>query len=322
LRFALIGSAAGLGLALIVGAVYEQFARKAAEAQFPPPGKMVDIGGRRLHLDCAGAGSPTVLLEAGLDPRGSLGWIKVREPVAAFTRVCVYDRAGIMWSDPASGARSSAEIAEDLERLVTAAPIDGPLLLVGHSIGGPYALTFAKRMRERVVGLVLVDASHPKQQAKLQAVFPEPWLERTFQRVFMHAGWTGVPRLMWGSSGEDPAALAYQPRAMASAAAEIEALDDTLRIADDAHALGALPLIVLTAQAPRSPETLRAIGMSAEQDARGRAVWLELQRDEATWSSASRQAIFEDADHYIQLTKPEAVIEAIRELVEQARTGG
>lgn len=87
--------------ALLAGFIYEQNARRAAATAFTPPGQMVDIGGRRIHLNCTGEGSPVVILEAGADTSGSPLWEPIQQQAAQFTRVCSYDRAGIMWSDPA-----------------------------------------------------------------------------------------------------------------------------------------------------------------------------------------------------------------------------
>ena len=88
-----------------VGAIYEAVSFRAVVARSPPPGRMVDVGGRRLHLDCRGSGSPIVILEAGLDIGGSIDWSAVHQTLAGTTRVCAYDRAGIMWSEASPAAR-------------------------------------------------------------------------------------------------------------------------------------------------------------------------------------------------------------------------
>src|SRR5215510_334494 len=93
-----LGLAALLVAALAVGSGYEFTLRRRALREFPPPGRMVDIGGRKLQLDCRGTGSPIVVLESGLDMRGSLAWALVHDPIAATTRTCAYSRAGLMWS--------------------------------------------------------------------------------------------------------------------------------------------------------------------------------------------------------------------------------
>jgi hypothetical protein len=94
-----------VALATVVGVVYELLGRRHAAQEFPPPGKLVDIGGRRIHLDCRGIGSPTVIFESGLDMIGSLSWSAVHDEIAKSTRACAYSRAGIMWSDPHDAPR-------------------------------------------------------------------------------------------------------------------------------------------------------------------------------------------------------------------------
>ena len=99
-------------LVVAVGAAYEAFARRRAARTYPPPGKLVDIGGRHMQLDCRGAGSPTVVFESGLDVAGSLSWSAVHDSIARTTRACAYSRAGIMWSEPRPTAWTAKSAAE------------------------------------------------------------------------------------------------------------------------------------------------------------------------------------------------------------------
>jgi pimeloyl-ACP methyl ester carboxylesterase len=124
------------------------------------PGQLIDVGGHRLHLNCTGAGTPTVVLEPGGGELSSnLGWIT--PAVARDSRVCVYDRAGRGWSEPASTAQDGAQIATDLHRLLQRGHVRGPYVLAGHSFGGLYVLTFAARYPDQVAGMVLVDSTAP-----------------------------------------------------------------------------------------------------------------------------------------------------------------
>src|ERR671933_287519 len=143
-----------------VGGGYETV-REAAEARaHPAPGQLIDVGGHRLHLSCTGAGTPTVVLEPGASEMSSnLGWIT--PAVARDTRVCVYDRAGRGWSEPAATAQDGAQIATDLHTLLQRGHVPGPYVLAGHSFGGLYVLTFAARYPDEVAGMVLVDATAP-----------------------------------------------------------------------------------------------------------------------------------------------------------------
>jgi pimeloyl-ACP methyl ester carboxylesterase len=123
-----------------------------------PTGKMVDLGGHRLHVDCTGKGSPTVVVENGLGDF-SFDWILVQQRVARFTRICTYDRAGYAWSDPGPLPRTFAQINMELRDALRRLGEHGPYVLVGHSYGGPAMRNFATVYASDVVGVVFVDAA-------------------------------------------------------------------------------------------------------------------------------------------------------------------
>ena len=138
LRTAAFGVSGLLGLVAILavcGATYEAIAGVGDATAYPAPGRLVDVGGYKLHLDCQGTGSPTVVLDAGLGG-SSLDWTLVQPELATTTRVCTYDRAGMGWSDAGPMPRSPSHIAEELHVLLTNAGVAGPYVLVGHSLGG------------------------------------------------------------------------------------------------------------------------------------------------------------------------------------------
>src|SRR5215213_7500388 len=143
-----------------IGGGYQTLGAAADAKAYPMPGQLIDVGGHRLHLRCTGAGTPTVVLEPGAGEMSSnLGW--VAPAVARDTRVCVYDRAGRGWSEPADSAQDGAQIATDLHTLLQRGHVPGPYVLVGHSFGGLYVLTFAARYPDEVAGMVLVDSTAP-----------------------------------------------------------------------------------------------------------------------------------------------------------------
>lgn len=148
-----------------IGGGYETVREATDAAAYPMPGQLIDVGGHRLHLHCTGSGSPTVVLEPGGGEMSSnLGWIA--PAVARDTRVCVYDRAGRGWSEPADNAQDGAQIATDLHTLLQHGHVPGPYVLAGHSFGGLYMLTFAARYPGEVAGMVLVDSTAPASAAK------------------------------------------------------------------------------------------------------------------------------------------------------------
>jgi pimeloyl-ACP methyl ester carboxylesterase len=123
-----------------------------------PLGALYSINGHRMHLDCEGHGSPTLLLDAGLG-NDTLIWRRVQPLLAQRMRVCSYDRAGYGWSEPVDGPRDADHISAELHGLLMAAGLQGPFVLVGHSIAGLYIRDYAARYPEGIIGLVFVDAS-------------------------------------------------------------------------------------------------------------------------------------------------------------------
>jgi pimeloyl-ACP methyl ester carboxylesterase len=322
-----IGLGSLLVLVVITGASTEAVTRWRTAHLYPAPGRLVDIGGRRLQLDCRGAGSPTVVLESGLDYLGSLSWSAVHDSLARTTRVCAYSRAGVMWSDAAPGAFDVERAARDLHAALTTAGERAPWVMVGHSMGGPYVLVFTKLHGAEVRGLVLVDASHPEQFARFKDATGKTLQPPTgLLAVGSTLAWTGLAQLapLGGAPATWPAVAVEVPRAFFSRSIgalyeETRAIDATLAAARDAKQLDARPLVVLTAGVGASPEALAQMGITAEQEMKRRAAWRAVQDDEATWSRESRREIVPDASHYIQFDRPDVVIRAVREVVARVR---
>jgi pimeloyl-ACP methyl ester carboxylesterase len=143
-----------------VGGAVETVGEALDARAHPMPGRLIDVGDHSLHLSCTGTGSPTVVLEPGAGEMSSnLGWIA--PAVAAKTRVCLYDRAGRGWSEPAEGPQDGARLASDLHTLLHQAQVPAPYVLAGHSFGGLYVLGYAAQYPEDVAGMVLVDSTAP-----------------------------------------------------------------------------------------------------------------------------------------------------------------
>ncbi len=327
LRWVGSGLLALLLVAVVLGSAYEFFARRRAHALYPPHGTMIDIGGgRRMHLDCRGVGSPTVLLESGLDTNGSLSWDRVHDPLSQLTRTCAYDRAGVMWSDPKPTPQDADAVADDLHALLIAAGLTGPLVLVCHSLGGPYVMDYTRRYGANVRGLVFVDCSHADQMERLNK-FPAPDAPPLALRVVNALAFTGIARLL---PAEVPAQMpervatigrAYLGETMGGTLKEMVAIRATLKQAGELRDLGDRPLVVLTAMQPYPAPLLASIGLSvADGDAMQRE-WEKLGLDEASWSRHSRHESIADSQHYIQLQRPDRVIAAVQQVVGAVRAG-
>src|SRR5215217_6081841 len=156
IRMALLWLIVALLVLAVVGAIYQAIATELAERAYPPPGEMVDVGGYRLHINCVGQGSPTVVLDAG-SGGFSAQWVRVQREVSGSIRVCAYDRAGMGWSEMGPEPRDAKQISGELHTLLSKAGIEGPYVLVGHSLGGLNMQTYAARYPDEVAGVALVD---------------------------------------------------------------------------------------------------------------------------------------------------------------------
>ena len=334
-------------LGLLVGFTYEQIGRRQ-DSQHPfRIGRAVDIGGRSLNINCAGSGSPAVILESGGGGYGGYGWRKVQAEVAKFTTVCWYDRAGEGWSDPAPIARSSATIVHDLHELLQSAPVAGPYVLVGHSIGGEYVRIFTSKFPSEVAGVVLVDSSHPDQREPPMMLSPVSRMSKGVRqfaclalpvvtrfgviRLFMRNTPISVPPEFSSQQSAAERAMRNQrvKAAEAEAAQGCAATENGVLQPDkgtgDPEADGAArsagtladrPLIVLTAGQYWKPDD----PVAAKQIAEFHEVWVnQLQPELARLSTNGKQIVVENSDHGIPEQAPESVVDAVHEIVTDVR---
>lgn len=317
----------GLAVALVFAcAVWHRATTEADRRRYPPPGRLVDVGGRRLHIQTRGEGSPTVVISAA-GAAAPLDWTNVLPAVAEFAHVCVYDRAGSGWSDPDGGPRTSRHIGEELHRLLETADMPRPYVLVGHSIGGIHMRTYTGMFLDDVVGLVFVDSSHEEQLERMPAESPTS-LEgqiRVLKIAAAIAPFGGV-RLL-GTLGLGAQLLNFEflePELRKNARAilywsnlgdladELESIPETMvQSRELARPLGDMPLAVLTAGSANNP---------AFQREGAREIWFEMQRELAALSTNSKHVIADNSTHYIHEDEPEIVIDAIRWVVEEARS--
>jgi len=319
-RFTRIATAAAWALA--GGVAAEAIASWLRSRARPIPGRLVDIGRRRLHLRIEGEGpGPTVVFEAGFGGSSVL-WSLVQRDVAQFARTCAYDRAGYGFSDFGPLPRSGAQLAAELHLALRHAGLPPPYIMVAHSYGGLIARLFAWRHPRDVAGLVLVDALHG-------AIFDEAHL--VMRRMVTAFGFTlgglvllgavGALRLIARIRGPEfvlglhtlPPEVRRElsdslPRDVIAAMLELNWWDATLDQAEIASLRPDLPIIAL---AHDRPETFAAAGHEATRYER---LWQDIQRDAVRLSARTTLVHVRNSRHHILLENPEDVVSAVRSM--------
>jgi pimeloyl-ACP methyl ester carboxylesterase len=322
---------AALLIALAAGVAYQRLGTRRDRRYLRPPGRLVAVGGHRLHVVCAGAGSPLVLFESGI-AASSLSWARVQPAVAAFTRACAYDRAGLAWSESPSGPRTFERIVDELGAVLSEVGSDGRCVLVGHSFGCFIVSAWAARQPAGVAALVLVDpatewlALTPERArllrggrhlSRIGALLANigvvraclalltggaPAAPRGFVKVFGPTAARTLERLV-GEVRKLPAevhpvvrALWCQPKCFRAMAEHFAALAGAGTALALQRVPPDLPVVVISSggQPPAQLDAHRAI---------------------AAASRAGRHVIAERSAHWVQFDQPELIVEAVRDLV-------
>jgi pimeloyl-ACP methyl ester carboxylesterase len=315
----LLGLAGVVALLSPAGAAYQSVATKFDGRKYPPPGGLVDAGGYRLHLNCTGEGTPTVVLDAGLGG-GVPDWSLVQPEVAKFARVCSYDRAGFGWSEAGVRPRTSQQLVKELHALLGNAGVQAPYVLVGHSIAGIHAQLYAGQYPDEVAGMVLVDSSHEDQFSREEMRIPPfyPPLIKALSpfgvaRVINEVG--APPPNLPREIEAERAAVYSHTGSMYAYADEMSAIpSDMEQLRASPMRLGDKPLIVLSRGMKEADQPV-----SPEEADRAERWWAELQADLARRSTNGKQVIAEKSGHYIQFYQPDLVVDAVRQVVEAAR---
>lgn len=282
------------------------------------PGRLVDVGGHRLHLSCTGSGSPTVVLEAGGGAMAAQ-LAHITPAVARASMICVYDRAGRGWSEPADSPQDALAISTDLHTLLQRAGVPGPYVMAGHSFGGLYALTFAANHPDEVAGMALIDSTSPDYSNPVGSAV-RPATSRSDDVVGRTAALTssvarlGLGRLFAALASSDlPSYERAQVRATSATPAALRSIIEEYGRAsastDEAASLrdlGNRPLMVLSASVGNAPD------------------WLQKQERLASLSTDTVHRVVDGASH-ASLVSEEAYAatssQAILEVVSAVRTG-
>jgi pimeloyl-ACP methyl ester carboxylesterase len=275
-----VGLLVVLGLAAVACSSRSATRTDAGQLESPGQGRLVDIGGRRLNLECQGTGAPTVVFVAGLGDRGERAWGAVWGQAARSARACVYDRPGLGRSDPGPTPAGYQTAVEDLHLLLRRGHVPGPYVLVGHSLGGLLARLYADRHPAEVAGVVLVDAT------------PVDWFP-TVQRL--------LPAELRGP-------LAHNPEGF-----DLGGGIASLTPLDRPGALGRRPLAVMWAPSQPPP----GLPTSTARELAGR--WEAEQARLGRLSAASHLQRVTASGHYLQHDQPGLVVARIDDVLRALR---
>jgi pimeloyl-ACP methyl ester carboxylesterase len=295
----------------------------------PAPGKMVDIGGYRLYIHCQGDGGPSVILDSGQGEAG-LSWLGIQEYIANITKVCVYDRAGLGWSDLSSKPRTARVMADELHQLLENAQIPKPYLLVGASLGGLNARVYAHLYPNEVAGLVLVDAAHEEQylpeaiQKALKQMAGIMSVIAGFSTFMVKSGLASLfPKLLPLGGGISSTQAGQIDRVLRISKVEYllasfaEIRDVRLSHAEvremDIGNLGDLPIIVI--RHGKTQKQMNADLTEAVEETNRR-----LQAKVAGQSPNTRLVVAEQSGHSIQADQPELIVQIVTQLVNEIRS--
>ena len=314
---------------LIAGFAYQFISTKFDQYNFPSQEKLIDVAGYKLHINCKGSGTPTIILDAGGD-NSSLDWALVQPEIAKFTHVCSYDRAGMGWSEESPSTRTLEHMVDELNILLTNAHVPAPYILIGHSFGGGVIQLFAARYPDKVTGIILVDSVHGDEWHKdaIKTLFElgKPTWMTSFKRYFgITRFFSHVPQSTILPANiqhidythrQSTKFLKTMNRVFSMHPTSMQQLKDGISKSEN---FKNIPMIVITAG-----KGLINVEMISQKDRpfvdEVNKAWKDLQNKLVARSSSAKQLIAEHSGHMIPHEQPAIIIDAIHEMVNRYKS--
>ena len=328
MRRALVGIAMilfAVALLCFAGFIYNAITCTRLARAHPVPGTFYIVNGRRMHIDCTGEGTPTIILESGVGDDWLI-WQAVQPELSTVSRVCSYDRLGLGWSEPSTAPRDAIAIASQLHALLSIAHISGPLLLVGHSGGGLYIRAFAAIYPENVLGLIFVDPTSTKvfqtipgavetDSQRRHRHYEARW--RAFEELIGWARLTGgcladVPPPLQGWADFD-AAEECRPTYEVSSLGERDQMQRSAEEVATLACCGRLPTLIISQDPDRDQPGWGPQNMAE------RRIWGDLQEQMKNLSSCSRRVVARSSGHHVMIDRPEVIVRAIKAFLDQQK---
>lgn len=293
-------------------------------AHNPPPGEIYIVNGHKMRMYCTGSGTPTIVLEAGGGNDGLI-WGGVQPELSKTTRVCSYDRAGYGWSEASPAPRDADHIAGELHELLYQANLNGPIVLMGHSIAGLYIRDYVARYPADISGIVFVDVSTPLQEEiptvkALISKQPPQWMMMLIPRALYIVGF---PRLT-GQCSHPPTGFTGQAASLeaenfchlqiGTMAAEMGNAIQSGHETAHSGPYGALPILIFS-----EDTTTMHPPLSPQQTADVMKIFNQLQEDLKKLSTHSRRIIAKGSGHLVQLSRPDLIEKEVPLFIEQIR---
>lgn len=302
--------------ALAGSSLFNAIALPVSRLANPPQGAFESVDGRRMHIDCMGNGTPTIVLDSGYG-NDATAWETVQPELSKTTRVCSFDRAGSGWSEPQPGPRDADHIVGQLHQLLLQAKVSGPVVLMGHSIAGLYVRDYATHYPNDIAGIVFVDSSAP---AQFQSAAFKAGIGKGPQwPLYRVAAILGIPRLLWMCSLPVPGLSAQAGDNQAEdlfhghiqpLADEMGSFGKSAEETDHSGPYGSLPILIF------SEDTTI---ISAHGDSTNAMEWNQLQEDLKKLSTRSRRIIARNSGHYIQIDRADLIEKEVPLFIEQIR---
>lgn len=253
-----------------------------------------DAGGYSLFIHCVGGGSPTIIMDTGT-PGDASNWIVLLPDLQQMTRVCVYDRAGMGASDLGPKPNTSQKIVDDLHALLTKANISGPYVLVGWSFGGMNMRLYAYQYPNDVVGVILLDSSHPDQFRRFLEALPPESASESAEAKELRSAW---------AANTLPGKFNFEGADWDTSSTQVRT----------ANSLADIHLVVITAGLSNWSD------FPANESTDLDNAWQSMQKELVTLSTNSKQIVATESYHCIQCSQPKLVIDAIRDVVKAAQS--
>ena len=294
-------------------------------AENPPPGAFYSVSGHRMHLNCTGSGSPTIVLEAGAG-NDATTWERVQPALSRTTRVCSYDRAGYGWSEAQPEPSDADHIAVQLHELLIQANINGPIVLMGHSIAGLYMRDYAVHYPAGLAGIVFVDVTTPLQEENpaYKAVSANATPSWAVWLLYRSALIAGLPRLQWICHQPLPFLDAHATQSQAenlfhkqigTVASEMSNISNSGRQTVHTGPFGDLPILIFS-----EDFSLWTTGPKASKQMVDLALmFMQMQEDLKKLSTRSRRIIAKGSSHFIQIDRAVLIEKEVPLFLEQLR---